>query len=73
MVLVEPESDGPAKAEIKDPWAQRSIKMKCGSCMQYVDYRCRRHAPTMGGYPAVFPDTDWCGDHKLDKERMRGI
>lgn len=26
--------------------------------------RCRRHAPTMGGYPVVFPD-DWCGDHKL--------
>jgi hypothetical protein len=28
--------------------------------------RCRRHAPTLGGYPAVF-DTDWCGDHKLDE------
>ena len=26
--------------------------------------RCRRHAPTLGGYPAVFWD-DWCGDHKL--------
>lgn len=26
--------------------------------------RCRRHAPTMSGYPVVFPD-DWCGDHKL--------
>jgi len=31
--------------------------------------RCRRHAPTMNGYPAVFP-TDWCGDHKLDEEKL---
>ena len=28
--------------------------------------RCRRHAPTMAGYPAVFV-SDWCGDHKLDE------
>lgn len=28
--------------------------------------RCRRHAPTMNGYPAVFGN-DWCGDHKLDE------
>ena len=28
--------------------------------------RCRRHAPTMSGYPVVFAD-DWCGDHKLDE------
>jgi len=28
--------------------------------------RCRRHAPTMSGYPAVF-GADWCGDHKLDE------
>ncbi len=26
--------------------------------------RCRRHAPTLTGYPVVFP-LDWCGDHKL--------
>lgn len=26
--------------------------------------RCRRHAPTMNGYPVVFVN-DWCGDHKL--------
>ena len=30
--------------------------------------RCRRHAPTMNGYPAVF-GTDWCGDHKMDENR----
>jgi hypothetical protein len=30
--------------------------------------RCRKHAPTMGGYPAVYM-TDWCGDHKLDENK----
>jgi hypothetical protein len=31
--------------------------------------RCRRHAPTMSGWPAVFVN-DWCGDHKLDEEKL---
>jgi hypothetical protein len=31
--------------------------------------RCRRHAPTMNGYPAVF-EADWCGDHKLDETKL---
>ena len=31
--------------------------------------RCRRHAPTMSGFPAVF-GTDWCGDHKLDENKV---
>jgi len=31
--------------------------------------RCRRHAPTMNGYPVVFR-TDWCGDHKLDETKI---
>lgn len=30
--------------------------------------RCRRHAPTMNGFPVVFVN-DWCGDHKLDEEK----
>jgi len=30
--------------------------------------RCRRHAPTMNGYPATF-ESDWCGDHKLDENK----
>ena len=29
--------------------------------------RCRRHAPTMSGFPVMFLK-DWCGDHKLDVE-----
>lgn len=28
--------------------------------------RCRRHAPTMDGFPAVYAG-DFCGDHKLDE------
>ena len=31
--------------------------------------RCRRHAPTLNGYPVVFK-TDWCGDHKLNEESL---
>jgi hypothetical protein len=31
--------------------------------------RCRRHAPTMGGWPVLFVN-DWCGDHKLDEEKI---
>jgi hypothetical protein len=30
--------------------------------------RCRRHAPSMNGYPVVFA-ADWCGDHKLDEAK----
>lgn len=32
--------------------------------------RCRRHAPTLGGWPAVFGATDWCGDHKLNESEV---
>lgn len=32
--------------------------------------RCRRHAPTMGGYPVVFA-ADWCGDHRLDENKVQ--
>lgn len=66
---------------IKDPWAHRSVKMRCGSCMYFVIKatspaaedsqlfgRCRRHAPTMSGFPAVY-GADWCGDHKLDEAK----
>ena len=31
--------------------------------------RCRRHAPSMNGYPVVFSN-DWCGDHKLDENKI---
>lgn len=29
--------------------------------------RCRKNAPTMTGYPAVYATRDWCGQHKLDE------
>jgi hypothetical protein len=31
--------------------------------------RCRRHAPTINGFPAAWSD-DWCGDHKLDEAKV---
>ena len=32
--------------------------------------RCRRHAPTMDGYPVVYA-IDWCGDHKMGTNPSR--
>ena len=67
-----------------DPWKNRSKTMRCMTCMFFVLKRpeeigsmlshsflgrCRRHAPTMNGYPAVF-ETDWCGDHKIDENKI---
>ena len=66
----------------KDPWKHRSKRMACATCMWFVTKeksegkdniapigRCRRHAPTMNGYPVVF-ENDWCGDHKLDENAV---
>ena len=57
-----------------DNWKNRSTEMICESCAFFVEKglsvwgsdigRCRRHAPTMSGFPVVFPK-DWCGDHRL--------
>jgi len=61
--------------EMLDPWMHRSVNMKCQSCMWHCPKddtsvgRCRRHAPTMNGYPVVFI-TDWCGDHKLNERSL---
>lgn len=67
-----------------DPWQHRSKKMRCSSCMWFVEKsretlcpvsvnyyvgRCRRHAPSMNGYPAVMSN-DWCGDHKVDENKV---
>ncbi len=51
-----------------DNWASQKI---CKGCHNFCNFRCRRHAPTREGWPAVF-DTDWCGDFKMSKETMRG-
>jgi hypothetical protein len=55
----------------RDPWQNRSAGMRCETCIWFVLKkgnvgRCRRHAPTMNGYPVTFIN-DWCGDHKLDE------
>lgn len=68
--------------QTEDNWKHRSAKMRCRTCMYFVvkegqapkqdgNYlgRCRRHAPTMSGFPAVFSE-DWCGDHKLDEGKI---
>lgn len=66
---------------INDPWINRSDNMKCKTCMWFVPKavseerklglgRCRRHCPTMGGFPVVFVN-DWCGDHRIDENKLR--
>lgn len=69
---------------MNDEWEHRSESMRCKTCMWFVPKvmnqvpatgaevvigRCRRHAPTMNGYPAVYP-LDWCGDHKVDEQKI---
>jgi hypothetical protein len=58
----------------RDPWKNRSANMRCQTCMHFAEKkgkvgRCRRNAPTMSGYPVVFK-LDWCGEHKLDENRI---
>ncbi len=65
-----------------DNWKHRSSNMICKTCMYFVPKfrdnqpliigRCRRNAPTMKGWPVVF-ETDWCGDHKIDEEKISGV
>ncbi len=66
-----------------DNWKHRSKDMRCGTCIYFVEKRttgernldaktlgrCRRRSPTINGWPAVF-DEDWCGDHKIDEEKI---
>lgn len=65
----------PPTAISEDPWAHRAISMRCATCMWFAKKgegdlgRCRRRAPELSGYPAVFV-TDWCGDHKLDETKL---
>jgi len=66
--------------EPNDNWLHRSKNMQCDTCMWYLEKeelgssgcisdqigRCRKHSPTLDGWPVMF-GTDWCGDHKLDE------
>lgn len=73
----------PGEFKAVDPWAHRSASMSCQTCMWFVEKvstaetekpfgRCRKHAPTLQGYPAVFGN-DWCGDHKLDENKIERV
>jgi len=67
----------------EDRWAHRSAGMLCQTCMYYVKKvedtgprlgsvevgRCRRHAPTINGWPVMFKE-DWCGDHRIDENKL---
>ncbi len=70
----------------QDNWEHRSEGMRCETCVVFVLKRndpnratmvtergrlgrCRRHAPSLNGWPAVF-ESDWCGDHKLDENKV---
>jgi hypothetical protein len=66
-----------------DNWQHRGNTMRCRTCMFYVPKkqtfvqsvdcpqigRCRQDAPTLKGWPAVYPD-DWCGAHKIDADKL---
>lgn len=66
---------------MEDNWKHRSKGMTCATCMWFCEKivandgtrpiigRCRRHAPTMSGWPVMFI-TDFCGDHKLDENKV---
>lgn len=50
--------------------------MKCELCKYCKFYiakpgglvgKCRRHPPTMRGWPVMKPDS-WCGDYKLNEK-----
>jgi hypothetical protein len=67
----------------EDNWMHKSACMRCLTCAFFVPKtkndpgfldepvlgRCRKHAPTLNGWPAVF-ENDWCGDHKLDENKL---
>jgi hypothetical protein len=55
-----------------DPWL--TTDPRCQTCKYHVvsvegnpKGRCRRHAPTVEGYPMTYTFEDWCGDHKERK------
>ena len=66
----------------KDNWIHKRRGLLCETCMWFIQKarkagydqiievgRCRRHAPTMTGYPVVYL-SDWCGDHKLNADKL---
>lgn len=58
-IWFEPKTPGGAGSELRDAPPPKHVDLG----------RCRRRAPTMDGFPAVFVN-DWCGDHKLDENKL---
>lgn len=70
---------------MEDNWKHRSKSMLCKTCMFFIVKkkdkefeqgsndnrlgRCRKNAPTISGWPAIF-ELDWCGNHKLDENKI---
>ena len=58
-----------------DNWKDRKVNMTCDTCMYFAPKgersigRCRRNAPTMKGWPVLFL-SDWCGEHKIDENKI---
>lgn len=67
-----------------DLWNDRHLNRRCETCMYWLEKepkhprskqydiigRCRRNAPVVQiGYPTTYP-SDWCGEHKLDEEKI---
>jgi hypothetical protein len=50
-------------------WVPKLVNKEEDAAIRSILGRCRRHAPTMAGWPAVF-ESDWCGDHKLDENKL---
>lgn len=48
---------------------QSIVKRNPDTTPETIVGRCRRHAPTMNGYPVVYM-TDWCGDHRIDENKV---
>lgn len=61
-----------------DKW-DRKTNFNCESCRYYVPKKaygdnqgaCRRNAPTLKGYPVVYGNADWCGEHKIGSNPVR--
>lgn len=67
---------------VADNSGHRGAKIRCRTCIWFVGKenpysdplspqmfgRCRRHAPTLGGWAPVH-GSDWCGDHELYREK----
>jgi hypothetical protein len=65
------------KLQNKDNWKDKST-LVCKTCIYFVEKmcdvgRCRFNPPVVvNGWPVVMED-DWCGQHKLDVEKMKYV